>query len=153
MNHWDTRYIDLARRIASWSRDPSTKVGAVIVRPDKTLASVGFNGLPRGLLDTDERLSDRPTKYAMTLHAEANAILSAREPLAGYTLYVSPLHPCSNCAAQIIQAGIKRVVAHMSGSVDRWAESFRFANEMFQEAGVVVEVWDTEDVAGAAGED
>ena len=125
----------LADLVRGWSKDPSTQVGAVIVRPDKTIASVGFNGFPRGVDDTPGRLTDRPTKYAMTLHAEANAIVSAREPVGGYTLYVSPLHPCSNCAALIIQAGISRVVTR-TDDLERWAESFALARQMFQEAGV-----------------
>jgi dCMP deaminase len=134
---WDRRFLDLAHHVAQWSKDPSTQVGAVIVRPDKTIASLGYNGIPRGVEDRAERLNDRPTKYSMTLHAEANAILSAHEPVRGYTLYVSPLHPCSNCAALIIQAGISRVVTKR-GDVDRWSESFATARTMFGEAGVEI---------------
>jgi dCMP deaminase len=135
---WDTRYIGLASHIAEWSRDPSTRVGAVIVRPNHTIASLGYNGLPRGVQDTPDRLHDRPTKLAMTVHAEVNAILSAREPLHGYTIYVHPMHPCSQCAAAIIQAGIRRVVTIPGDGDGRWAESFRVSQEMFGEAGVHV---------------
>lgn len=139
MNKWDTRFIDLANHIAQWSKDPSTKVGAVIVRPDRSIASVGFNGFPRGVLDLEDRLSHRPVKYIMTVHAELNAILSAKEPLTGYTIYVNPLHPCANCAASIIQSGISRVVTMSGDGGGRWSDSFAAASEMFVEAGVDVE--------------
>jgi len=135
---WDDRFLALADHIADWSKDPSTKVGAVIVRPNRTIASVGYNGFPRGVDDTLERLNDRPTKYAMTVHAEANAILSAGSSVAGCTLYVTPLHPCSNCAALIIQSGIAKVVARMPDNPAHWAESFAAAKAMFYEAGIEV---------------
>ena len=90
---WDGRFLDLATFIAEWSKDPSTKVGAALVRPDRTIAAVGFNGFPRGVLDHVERYEDRPTKYEMVVHAELNALLSSRESLEGYTIYVAPLPP------------------------------------------------------------
>lgn len=142
MNQWDTRFLDLAAHIASWSRDPSTQCGAVIVRPDKTVASIGFNGLPRGVADTDERLHNREVKLGMVVHSEVNAILHARESLAGYTLYVHPFHPCSNCAAAIIQSGSTRVVtlATPEDKAARWAANFALSAEMFAEAGVAVDI-------------
>jgi dCMP deaminase len=143
MNHWDKRFLELAGHVASWSKDPSTKVGAVIVRPDKTVASIGFNGLPRGVEDSDTRLHDRQLKYPMTVHAEVNAILHAREPLHGYTIYVAPLNPCSNCAAAIIQSGIKRVMA-MAEINPRWEESNALAQTLFEEAGVSAEFFSLE---------
>ena len=136
--NWDDRFLALADHIASWSKDPSTKVGAVIVRPNRTIASVGYNGFPRGVNDDLERLNDRPTKYSMTVHAEANAILSADGRIDGCTLYVTPLHPCSNCAALIIQSGISKVVAGMPTDPAHWADSFAKAKMMFDEAGVEV---------------
>lgn len=137
---WDEFYLSMARLVASRSRDPSTKVGAVIVRPDKTIASLGYNGLPRGIAD-DDRLDNRDWKLAATVHAEINALLNAREPVRGYTLYVAPLHPCSNCAAQIIQSGIRHVVAEMPVEApDRWRDNFRIARGLLVEAGVSTDV-------------
>jgi dCMP deaminase len=81
---WDAYFIGIAREVSTASKDPSTKVGAVIVRPDWTVAAMGYNGFPRGIADTPERLNDRETKYALVTHAEVNAILTAREPLHGY---------------------------------------------------------------------
>lgn len=137
LNKWDTRHLDLARHVAGWSRDPSTQVGCVIVRPDKTIASMGFNGLPRGVKDTDERLKDRDKKLAMTLHAEQNAVLSAHERLDDCTVYVWPMPPCSHCAAVLIQAGVKRVVARSPGR--RWVESCLMGLDMMREAGILSE--------------
>jgi dCMP deaminase len=106
---WDERFLALAEHVAQWSKDPSKKVGAVVVRPDRTMASIGFNGLPRGVSDSAERYEDRALKYPMIVHAELNAVLTAAEPLTGYTIYAA-LFPCNECAKAIIQAGIARVV-------------------------------------------
>lgn len=130
---WDTRFLDLAERVGTWSKDPSTKVGAIIVRPDRTIASLGFNGFPRHIKDEYE---DREHKLLRTVHAELNAILSAREPVKGYHLYVSPLFPCANCAAAIIQSGIKYVTARMGPPRLEWQKSFDAAADMFKEAAV-----------------
>src|SRR4051794_38721558 len=127
MSKWDKRFIELAALVASWSKDPSTKCGAVIVRPDKTVVSVGFNGFPKGCLDDDELYADRETKYARVVLAEVNAILHAREQLHGYTIYTWPpgySGSCDRCATVIIQAGISRIV-HIrkeSDFADRWRE-------------------------------
>lgn len=129
--------MELAKHVAGWSKDPSSTVGAVIVRPDRTICSVGFNGLPRGVEDHPERLLDRDKKLQYMVHAEANAILSAREPLNNYSLYVWPFHPCCHCAAAIIQSGIREV--HCSDTtVLRWSESFDVAKVMFTEAEVTL---------------
>ena len=137
MASWSLRYLELARHIAAWSKDPSTKVGAVIVRPDNTIASVGYNGFPRGVSDT--QLDNREYKLQRTIHAEMNAILSAKEPLSGYTLYVT-LAPCSHCAAAIIQSGIKSVYFDndMTTNKPKWTDSFAVSYEMFMESGVEI---------------
>lgn len=138
---WDHRFLALAEHIAEWSKDPSTRVGAVIVRPDLTVASFGFNGFPRGVGDWAVRLDKRPIKYAMIVHAEINAILHAREPLHGYCIYTSALHPCSQCAAAIIQTGIARVVSPAPAVDPKWEDNMRIARTMLDEADVeVVEI-------------
>lgn len=138
LDHWDLRMLGLAEHVSAWSRDPSTKVGAAITRPDHTIASLGFNGFPRGVADTKERLEDRTMKLQMVVHAEMNAILNAREPLHGYILYCVPFHPCSNCAAAIIQAGIRRVV--FGGETpERWRENVNLSSAILREAGVTIE--------------
>lgn len=142
MNAWDNTFLNLCDEIATRSKDPSTQVGACIVAPDKTIVSMGYNGFPRGCDDSPELYADRNVKLLRTIHAEVNAIITARRDLTGCTLYVSPLHPCSNCATVIIQSGIKRVIYRTPpGSADaaiRWIASFTQAVQMFDEAGVEV---------------
>lgn len=133
MTSWTEYFFGLCDINASKSKDPSTKVGAVIVRPDNTIASMGWNGFPRGVPDQYE---DREHKLLRTVHAELNAILNAREPLHGYSLYVSPLFPCSNCAAAIIQSGITTVTTRMGQPREEWLKSFSAAQDMFRYASV-----------------
>jgi dCMP deaminase len=134
MSDWDARFLQMAALVATWSKDPSTKVGAVLTR-GKFVISLGFNGHPSGIDDSDARLHDREQKYRTIIHAEMNAILSARQPLDGCTLYVVPFMPCSNCGAVIVQAGIKRVVT-LENNNERWLESFEITRQIFAEAGV-----------------
>jgi len=134
MSHWGARFLGLAEHIAGWSKDPSTKVGAVIVDPDHRIVSLGFNGAPRGVEDREDRLHDRPIKYQTTVHAEMNAILFARRGLVGCALYTWPLPPCAHCAGAIIQSGLSHVVSPQPS--ERWVESCSIAAEMFAEAGV-----------------
>jgi dCMP deaminase len=138
MADWHERFLSMAELVGSWSKDPSTKVGAVIVRPDRTIASLGYNGFPRGVKD---EYQDRDHKLLRTVHAEMNAILSAREPVKGYTLYVSPLFPCANCAAAIVQSGVSAVVARMGALRPEWQTSFDAAADLLAQAGVSVELY------------
>jgi dCMP deaminase len=138
---WQGRFIKLAEEISTWSKDVSSQVGAVIVRPDRTIASIGFNGFPRGVEDSPERIENRDTKLLYTIHAEMNAILSAKEPLKDYSIFVWPFQPCAHCAAPIIQAGIKDVYCPYNAHLDtyeRWKDSFQAALHMFDEAEVRV---------------
>lgn len=135
---WDKTFLNLCDEIAQRSKDPSTKVGACIVDEKKRIVSMGYNGFPRGCDDAPELYNDRSVKLMRTIHAEVNAIITADRALDGCTLYVSPLHPCANCAAIIVQSGIKRVVYNSEMAVERWRESFEAAAAMFREAGVTV---------------
>ena len=140
MNKWQRRFFDLARLVATWSKDPSSQVGAVIVDDKKRIVSVGFNGLPMGVEDTAERLNTRELKYELIVHAEANAILTAPKSVSGCTIYVYPYLPCSRCAGAIIQSGIKRVVVEDRPIPDRWLENFTLAKTILTEAGVEVQI-------------
>lgn len=147
MTKWtDEFWLGMAWKYAQeGSKDPSTKVGCVIVRPDRTPCSWGTNGFPQGIADTPERLNDRPTKIELTIHAEENAFFFAPERVVGYTLY-STFAPCISCAAKIIQNKIARVVfppAEQSGNL-RWIEGQKRSIALFEEAGVevtIVESW------------
>lgn len=139
------KLLPIARAVASLSKDPSTKVGALIVGPAGEVRSSGWNGFPRGVAD-NWRLHDRPTKYLHIVHAEINAICNAARagtPIDGCTLLVTALHPCNECCKAIIQSGIRRVLAPATeaGRREDWARSFQIAAGMFEEAGVAVEFY------------
>ena len=135
----DASFLRLARFIANeWSKDPSSKIGAVIVRPDNTTASMGVNGPPRGLPNDEEILYNREKKYQFILHAEENAINFKKEPLDGYTIYIYPYHPCTKCSSLIIQNGIRRVVIPNESTPDRWQSNFSEAESMLLTVGVDV---------------
>lgn len=138
MTNWDLRFLELAKHIAMWSKDPSTKVGAVIVRPDRTLVSTGFNGFAQRMSDAYEFYRDRDEKYSRIVHAEVNAVLFARASVAGCTLYTWPLAPCDRCAVQMIQAGLTRFV-YPKATIEmltRWEGSLKRTVQYFDEAEV-----------------
>lgn len=137
---WNQRYLNIAKQIASWSKDPSTKVGAVIVGDKNQIISQGYNGFPRGFNDSLDRLYNRETKYKFTIHAEANALYNALYngvSVNGTTIYVHGLPVCVECAKAIIQSGIKRVV-YDSLPKENWKQSNENALKLFSEAGVDV---------------
>lgn len=135
---WDSRFLELATLISSWSKDPSTKVGAVIVAPDRSVVAVGYNGFPRKMYDSDELYADRETKLSRIVHAEINAIIQSNGPVRGCTLYTTPFIPCDRCAIQVIQANIERVVSPKPSdkALSRWAAAFELTRSYFKEAGV-----------------
>jgi dCMP deaminase len=137
LEKWDIRFLELARHIASWSKDPSTQTGAVIVDKKRRVVSLGYNGLAQGVEDKPERLNNRDLKYKMFVHCERNAIIFARQPLDGCTLYTWPFMSCAACAALVIQSGITRVVAPYSEN-PRWLEEIRLSMEQFKEVGLEV---------------
>jgi dCMP deaminase len=137
---WDWA-VGMARHVALLSKDPSTKVGAVIFDGKKRIVSAGYNGLPRGVSDTQERLTNRDIKYKMILHAEVNALSFATAPVEGATLFCT--HPCcTQCAAQIIQRGVAHVCWPTPDVTffSRWAYDMDLSAKMFEEAGVTIHV-------------
>ena len=135
MDKWNRRFFLLARHISTWSKDPRTQVGSVIIRPDNTICSTGYNGFPRGLTDDPEYYADPETKYARVVHAEMNAILTAPEPVRGYSLYCT-LMPCSDCAKLVIQAGIKKVFVPRPCAAHEARWGFELTRQFFEEADV-----------------
>lgn len=141
---WDRRYLELAKHVSQWSKDPSTKVGAVLVSKDGE-EFLGYNGFPRGVVDSPERWNDRDTKLRYVVHAEANAILKAGHAAKGGILYVYPTFAvpavCSDCAKLVIQSGIKGIVCYYPSPEDeerakRWAASMETSRTMLKEAQV-----------------
>jgi len=135
---WDKRFLDLAKLCGSWSKDPSTQVGAVIVDGNNRIVSIGFNGFPQGVEDSEERLVDRERKYDIIVHAEANALMFANKSVEGCTLYTWPFQPCSRCAGLIIQSGITRIVSIKENN-NLWENNFSLARQLFKESGVSLE--------------
>lgn len=132
-------FLNAAKLLTAKSKDPSTKIAAIIVDPINNVVSNGYNGFPRKIADTSERLNDRPTKYLLTVHAETNAIYNAARSgmtTLGADIYVSGLPPCHECAKAIIQAGIKRVISYEVEIPERWQESINLGKSLFDEAGV-----------------
>jgi dCMP deaminase len=143
---WDVRFLQLAEHIAGWSRDPSTKVGSILIRNTNEIVGLGYNGFPRGVQDTEERYINRDLKYKLVCHSELNSILMAGERAKGSTLYVWPsfmLPPvCNECCKVAIQAGVSEIVGWLvdEDKLDdrqlRWKESILLSRQMCDEAGV-----------------
>lgn len=143
---WDNRFLDMAEMVASWSKDPSMKCGAVLVNgpsehgPARQIFSVGYNGFPRGADDRGDRLLNRETKYKLIVHAEENAILAAQGASFDATLYVHTgmETPCIRCCTSIIQAGVNRVVGRSQGAPvpEQWQESMLEGRALLDECGV-----------------
>ena len=140
LDKWDIRYLKLSQEVAQWSKDPSTKVGCVIIDDYGRPVSFGYNGFAKGVDDSQERLLDRDTKLRYTLHAENNAILSASKQLDGCTVYVTN-PPCVHCLSQMKQCRIKRIVsiAPTQDFLSRWdlSETEGFAEELGIELVIV----------------
>lgn len=140
MNKWDVYFFAIADAARSLSKDQSTKLGAVIVGPDREIRATGYNSFPRGINDHDPSRQLRPAKYHYFEHAERNAIYNAGRvgiPLKGCVLYCE-WPPCADCARAIIQVGIIEVVFRNHPPLVRWGESVTAAMEMMREAGVTI---------------
>jgi len=154
---WDLRFLNLAKEVSSWSKDPSTKVGAAIVRPDYTVASLGFNGFPSRMSDEPHVYSNREEKYSRIIHAEMNALLHCRESVHGYSLFTYPMMTCDRCFVHLAEAGITRFVAPRASqdSLSRWGASFdrvrRYASEMHLEL-VEIDLVKDEEILGVVEE-
>ena len=134
----DIEFLGLAEYVSRWSKDPSTKVGAVIVRPDRSVCSVGFNGFPQRMPDFPELYNDREEKYSRIVHGEINAKEFAIDKIKGYTLYTTPFMPCDRCFVQMVQAGIVRFVAPKAtkDQLTRWGPAFEKVRKYARECCV-----------------
>lgn len=146
---WDSHFLKLALQNAQMSKDPRTRVGCVIVGPDREIRSAGFNGLPRGVADTVERLGDRDTKLKLIVHAEMNAVLNAARvgiPMKDCTLYLAATDdtnlvwggpPCTRCTVEIIQAGIKNIISYSQKSgFSNWLADLETSRSLIAEVGM-----------------
>lgn len=142
---WDWRFMNIAKEISTWSKDPSSKIGAVIVNDEKRILSTGYNGFPKGIDDSEERLNDREQKYPLIIHAELNVLMNALYngvSVRDATLYVYGLPVCGDCAKPVTQSGIKRVViASDSEFPQKWKDQWiNNSKPMFAEAGIKTEI-------------
>lgn len=141
MNKWTRRYLDIAKEVSTWSKDPSKQIGAIAVGDKGQILSQGYNGFPRGVKDTDDRYNNREEKYKYVVHGEMNCIYNACNSgvsLNGATLYVTGLPVCSECAKGIIQVGIKKVVMEYPKDIPPiWEQSVQLTKQMFLEANVL----------------
>lgn len=140
LSEWDWRFIRQAEQIKTWSKDPRRKVGCVIVR-DKKILSTGYNGFPKGFLDTAVRLNDKRFKNQVIVHAEVNAVIQAAlhgVSTVDSTAY-STYHPCSQCASTLINAGVTKIICPtyqlMEGSRK---DNFKLSSDILFESGVTV---------------
>lgn len=140
---WDRHFIELAAFIAQrFSKDPSTKVGAVLVGSDRRIVSMGFNGFARNVREDIPDRHKRPIKYLFTAHAERNALDNADGPVRGTTLYMNyqPI-PCCHCTLGVIQNGIKEIVGPpipFPGKGVHWQKELSLSMEMLQEAKIQI---------------
>jgi dCMP deaminase len=142
VNKWDHRFFELALTVAQWSKDPSTKVGSVIVGMGRTITGIGYNGFPRGVSDDEDRYTNKENKYRMIVHAEANAILNANGPVRYQTMYTTKF-PCTECTKLIIQSRIDTVVCpRLVENDSKWAVDARYSRIMLKEANLTVTEFD-----------
>lgn len=137
---WVARYFEIAELVSSWSKDPSTKVGAIIVGDKGQIISQGYNGFPRGVDDDENRYNDRETKYKFVVHAEMNAILNALyngSSVVGASIFIHNLPVCQECAKAIVQSGISYVFINREIE-GKWLDAWQFSKTMFKEAGLKV---------------
>lgn len=136
---WNLRFLELAKHVSHWSKDPSTKCGAVIVNPDKKIVSLGYNGLPIGIEDSEEILNNRELKYLTIIHAEENAIISAQRPLKGCTIFTFPMISCPNCTTKVINSGISEIVCPEEfPDREDWEERMKLSKKLYKEANINV---------------
>ena len=138
---WDMRYLWLASVVSKWSKDPDKKVGAVIT-DERYVRGLGYNGLPRGIADSAERLQQKDTKLDLTIHAEENALFASDNK--GTCIYTFPCLPCMRCFAKLCQTNIRRVVSIEPSSLSSWQPSKVL--ELMQEANFIVQLYKEEDL-------
>ena len=141
---WDEYFVEMARLASKRSKDPSTRIGAVIVGPDNEIISTGYNNFVRGLDDSIKERFERPEKYYWFEHAERNAIYAAARhgiPLKGCRMFLSCWTPCTDCMRAIIQSGIKEVVLGTKDGISgqkKWVGEAERSQQMADETGVII---------------
>lgn len=128
----------MAALIATWSKDPSKKIGAVAVRNNRLLAQ-GYNGFPKGIPDKVEWLHNRDKKLELMVHAEMNMVYNAAHNdvnLVDSTVYIHGLPSCHECAKGLIQAGVSKIVMYDAFEDPCWVESWEKSKSMYDYAKI-----------------
>lgn len=136
ISKWEYRYLEVAKKVSRWSKDPSTQCGSVIVDIDNKIVSTGFNGFPKHIFDNILRYKDRDLKYQLVVHSEINTLLQAKQSVKGFSIYSYPMIPCIRCCVTLIQAGITKIVTcPISKKLKiRWDPTL--CEEILKEAGI-----------------
>lgn len=140
MTDWTKRHYDLAVHVAGWSKDPDTQVGAVIVGVDPRDLAVAYNGFPKRIADTRQRLANRLLKRKLAQHAERNALDNARFSCEGATM-ATTMFPCIECAKSIISKGLSRLITPRPPEPigePSWRDDCALALELLVEARVQI---------------
>lgn len=134
---WDLRFLELAKLVSTWSKDPSTKAGAVITK-GRDVISLGFNGFPSPMEDKPEWYANRDEKYSRVVHCEVNALIKSKRDVGGCTLYTWPFACCDRCVVQMAQAGIGAFVfpAPTADALVRWATAFEKTKGYLGDMGI-----------------
>lgn len=147
---WDELWMRMVYQLSFKSKDPSSKIAAILVGDDNQPIKVGYNGFPPHVKDDPTRLENREVKYSLVVHAEENALLAAARK--GVAVQNSILYtqatPCTNCSKSIITAGIKTVVVHKQFeehwcklNQDRWPHSTE-RDILYSESGTQIRTLD-----------
>lgn len=142
---WIDQFMSLAKVVATFSKDPDCKVGAIIVDKRRIIISSGYNGFPKSIRDEAYRLNNKTVKRELTLHAEVNAILNANADLTDHTILTTK-PPCVHCALMVIQSDISMIVMPALDSSSSWFEQHQRALQLLREAGVGVVIMEKDDV-------
>jgi dCMP deaminase len=145
--NWDEYFINIAEQVKLKSKDNNTKIGVVLVGKNNEIVSTGYNSFPRGINDAVVERQEKPEKYFWFEHAERNCIYNAARigvSTLGTTMYMTCGISCADCARAIISAGVEKIVLRggKGAMSPKWQESAERSNQMFKEAGIIVEFFD-----------
>ena len=139
--HWDERFLEIAKCVSTWSKDPFTQVGAIAISPERRITAQGYNGFPSGSKDLAEDYVNRERKYQNIIHAESNVIYNACNAKVGLycsTIFVFGMYPCPECIKALAQVGMARIVFRLGGSQskEKWKEEFKISRKILIELGI-----------------
>lgn len=141
IHKWDRRFLEVAQLVSTWSKDPSTKVGALAVNVERRMLAQGYNGFPAKIKDEDYLMREREVKYKLTIHAEDNIIFNACNhgiDLTLSTVYIFGMYPCPDCVKHLSQVRIARIVFQLgpSQNSDEWKHKFEDSRNLMRRLGI-----------------